>query len=147
MAIQYKKKDLRIRAEKALSITGVLRQKEKFPRELSGGEKMRVMLARSLVNNPDILILDEPTSYLDADEAWDLMCLLKDINQMGVTIVAACHDMKLITIMKQRVVTLVAGTITADEEHMVYDLRKSDIFMEREVLRQRELRLQAKKQE
>ena len=108
---------------------------------------MRAMLARCLVNNPGILILDEPTSYLDADEAWDLMCLLRDINRLGVTIVAACHDRQLITIMKQRVVTMVAGVITADEEHMIYDVRKSDIFMEREVRRQRALRLSEKNQQ
>ena len=108
MAIQYKKKDIRMRAEKALSITGVLSQRDKVPKELSGGEKMRVMLARCLVNNPNILILDEPTVYLDADEAWDLMCLLRDINQKGVTVVISCHDRQLITIMKQRVITLVA---------------------------------------
>ncbi len=147
MAVDPFQKGVRAKAEKALSITGVLTQKDKFPRELSGGEKMRAMLARCLVNNPGILILDEPTSYLDADEAWDLMCLLRDINQLGVTIVAACHDRQLITIMKQRVVTMVAGVITADEEHMIYDIRKSDIFMEREVRRQRALRLSEKNQQ
>ena len=144
MAIQYKKKDIRMRAEKALSITGVLSQRDKFPKELSGGEKMRVMLARCLVNNPNILILDEPTVYLDADEAWDLMCLLRDINQKGITLVISCHDRQLITIMKQRVITLVAGTVTADNEHMIYDMKKSEIFMEREVRGQRELRKKEK---
>lgn len=143
MALQYGKKGVREKAEKALSIVGVLSQRNKFPRELSGGEKLRVMLARCLVNNPDILILDEPTVYLDPDEAWDLMCLLKDINRMGVTLVVACHDIELITIMKERVITFVAGTITADDKHMIYDIKKSDIFMEREVLRKRAERLKA----
>lgn len=121
-------------------MTGALKERDKFPRELSAGENMRILLSRCLVNNPNLLILDEPTVYLDPDEAWDLMCLLRDINRRGVTIIASCHDSELITIMKQRVVTLVAGTVTADNKHMIYDVKASDIFAERKVLQQRALR-------
>ncbi|MBR5229703.1 MAG: ATP-binding cassette domain-containing protein [Firmicutes bacterium] len=145
MALQYNPKDIRLKAEKALSLTGVLSQKNKFPSELSGGERMRVMLARCLVNNPELLLLDEPTSSLDADEAWDLMCLLRDINRLGVTMVISCHDRQLVTIMKQRVITLVAGVITADNKKTIFDVKASDIFTERKVLQQREIRLNEKK--
>lgn len=140
IATQREKKEIRLRAEKALSMTGALKERDKFPRELSAGENMRILLSRCLVNNPNLLILDEPTVYLDPDEAWDLMCLLRDINRRGVTIIASCHDSELITIMKQRVVTLVAGTVTADNKHMIYDAKASDIFTERKVLQQRALR-------
>lgn len=143
-ALRYKRSDARIRAEKALSITGVLQHKNKYPRELSGGEHIRVMLARCLVNNPDLLLLDEPTVYLDPDEAWDIMCLLKDINKLGVTIVVASHDRELITIMKQRVITLVAGAITSDRKNMIYDAKATDVFMERKVREKRAMQTKDK---
>ena len=143
-ALRYKRSDARIRAEKALSITGVLQHKNKYPRELSGGEHIRVMLARCLVNNPDLLLLDEPTVYLDPDEAWDIMCLLKDINKLGVTIVVASHDREIITIMKQRVITLVAGTITSDRKNMIYDAKATDVFMERKVREKRAMQTKDK---
>ena len=133
--------------QEAMEAVHVLEFRDRDFAKISDGQRQRILLARAICQQPEILLLDEPTSYLDADEAWDLMCLLRDINRLGVTIVAACHDRQLITIMKQRVVTMVAGVITADEEHMIYDVRKSDIFMEREVRRQRALRLSEKNQQ
>ncbi len=85
-----------------------------FPCELSDGEKLRIALARSLVNSPDILLADEPTASLDPDTAWDIMCLLDEINRIGITVLVATHAKELVNIMKKRVVNLHDGKILGD---------------------------------
>lgn len=99
-----------------------------------------MLLARALVTNPKILVLDEPTANLDPSAAWDLMCLIDEINRKGITVLVASHNRELVTIMKKRVVTLAAGVIVADEKNMVYSSTAGDIFDERRVLRERQER-------
>jgi cell division transport system ATP-binding protein len=77
-------------------------------------------LARALVNNPDILVADEPTGNLDPDTSWDIMGLLDDINKRGTTVVVASHARELIDSMKKRVVQLEQGSLVRDEERGVY---------------------------
>ena len=126
--------------EQTMRTVGIFNRADHYPKELSGGEAARVLLARALVTNPKILVLDEPTANLDSSAAWDLMCLIDEINRKGITVLVASHNRELVTIMKKRVVTLAAGVIVADEKNVIYSSTAGDIFDERRVLREREER-------
>ncbi len=128
------------RVEQTMRVVGIADRAEHYPSELSGGEAARVLLARALVTDPKILVLDEPTANLDPSAAWDLMCLIDEINRKGLTVLVASHNRELVTIMKKRVVTLAAGVIVADEKNVIYSSTAGDIFDERRVLREREER-------
>ncbi len=130
------KKD-RLEIQKALAAVGLLSKAESLPEELSGGEQARILLARALAMKPEILIADEPTANLDADAAWDLMLLFNEINHQGMTLVIASHARELVTVMRKRVITLVAGALVADEKQAIYNPKAVDIFEERRVLRER----------
>ena len=95
-------------------------------------------MARALSVNPSILIADEPTANLDPDAAWDLMQLLEEVNYKGMTVIVASHARELVTIMRKRCITLVAGTVVADEKHGIYNYKAVDIFEERRILEERE---------
>lgn len=99
---------------KALSIVGMRSQVDCYPYMLSGGQLKMVELARAIINNPPILILDEITANLDNDTGWDIMHILKEINHRGTTIVMATHAKDFVNIMCRRVVTLVAGHVVGD---------------------------------
>lgn len=99
-----------------LSLVGLQKKSRAYPRELSGGEQQRTALARAIVNNPPILIADEPTGNLDPNTAWDIMCLLDDINKRGTTVVVATHAKDIVDLMKKRVVALKHGHIISDEQ-------------------------------
>lgn len=120
-----------------LRMVGIAAKSRAYPRELSGGEYARALLARALSVNPQILIADEPTANIDPDNAWDLMLLLQQVNNMGVTVIVASHARELVTIMKKRVLTLVRGALVADEHHAIYNQKATDIFEERRVLTER----------
>lgn len=87
-----------------------------YPNELSGGEQQRVALARALVNNPSMIIADEPTGNLDPETAWEIMNLLKDINARGTTIVVATHAKDIVDRMNKRVIRIDDGNIVRDEK-------------------------------
>ncbi len=89
--------------------------------KLSGGEQQRVALARALVNNPSMLIADEPTGNLDPDTAWDIMNLLNDINMRGTTVVVATHAKDIVDKMKKRVIHISKGDIVRDDKKGGYD--------------------------
>ena len=97
-----------------LSLVGLRDKAKMYPNQLSGGEQQRTALARAIVNNPDILICDEPTGNLDPDTAWDIMNLLDDINKRGTTVVMATHVRDIVDAMQKRVVTLSNGKIVRD---------------------------------
>lgn len=119
---------------RVLGLVGLAGKFQAYPDELSGGEQARVLLARALSVNPELLIADEPTANLDADSAWDLMQLLAELNYQGMTILVASHARELVTIMKRRCMTLVAGNLVADEKHSIYNPKAIDIFEERRIL-------------
>ena len=104
-----------------LSLVGLSGKAKMYPNELSGGEQQRVALARALVNNPSMLIADEPTGNLDPDTAWDIMNLLNDINMRGTTVVVATHAKDIVDKMKKRVIHIEKGQIIKDDKKGGYD--------------------------
>jgi len=99
-----------------LSLVGLSGKAKMYPNELSGGEQQRVALARALVNNPSMLIADEPTGNLDPETAWDIMTLLDDINKRGTTVVVATHAKDIVDKMKKRVIQISDGEIVRDSK-------------------------------
>lgn len=104
-----------------LSLVGLSNKAKMYPNELSGGEQQRVALARALVNNPSMLIADEPTGNLDPETAWDIMNLLSDINSRGTTVVVATHAKDIVNEMKKRVIQIEEGNIIRDDKKGGYD--------------------------
>ena len=98
----------------ALELVGLSEKEQSFPHELSGGEQQRVSIARALVNNPAILVADEPTGNLDPDISWEIIQLLTKIAERGTTVLCATHDRVIVDGMRKRVVSLVGGTIVRD---------------------------------
>ena len=88
--------------------------------QLSGGEQQRVALARALINNPSILLADEPTGNLDPKNSWEIMKLLEEINESGTTIVVVTHNREIVNAMRKRVITMKKGVIVSDEEGGAY---------------------------
>ena len=86
-----------------------------FPRELSGGEQQRVAIARALVNEPDIIIADEPTGNLDPANTYDIVQILKKINDLGTTVILATHNKGIIDLLKRRVVAMERGRVVRDD--------------------------------
>ena len=104
-----------------LNLVGLANKANVYPNELSGGEQQRVALARALVNNPTMIIADEPTGNLDPDTAWDIMNLLNDINLRGTTVVVATHAKDIVDRMKKRVIQIDHGNIARDDKKGGYD--------------------------
>lgn len=93
-----------------------------FPHELSGGEQQRVAIARAIVNQPDVIIADEPTGNLDPETSRDIMDLLDRINRTGTTVLMATHDHHIVDSMRQRVVELSLGRLVRDEQRGIYGM-------------------------
>lgn len=113
-------REIRRRVPMVLSMVGLSSKANSYPHQLSGGEQQRVALARALVNNPSILIADEPTGNLDPDTAWGITELLSDINNSGTTIIMATHAKEIVDRMKKRVVALEKGVLERDQKRGVY---------------------------
>jgi polar amino acid transport system ATP-binding protein len=109
-----KKKNHEKRAKGVLKNLGIESKAREYPKSLSGGEKQRAALARSLMVNPDILLCDEPTSGLDVATIEDVISLLKSVNETGVAMVIASHDLDFLTKISDRIILLKNGKITAD---------------------------------
>lgn len=103
-----------------LALVGLSGKGNFYPNQLSGGEQQRVSIARSIINNPPILIADEPTGNLDPDTSWEIMKVLRTINRRGTTILMATHDREVVDIMKKRVIALENGKVARDEKVGVY---------------------------
>ncbi len=115
-----KPKDVRKRVPLVLSMVGLSNRAKYYPDQLSGGEQQRVSIARAMINNPPILIADEPTGNLDPETSWEIMRLLKQINRNGTTIIMATHDQNIVDAMKMRVIELDDGKIIRDQTKGVY---------------------------
>lgn len=114
-------KDIRKKVPIALSLVGLSSKYKSFPNELSGGEQQRVSIARAIVNNPTVLIADEPTGNLDPETAMGIMDTLITINKSGTTILMATHAKDIVDSMRKRVVAIENGTIIRDEIRGTYD--------------------------
>lgn len=120
-------KEIRRRVPMVLSMVDLSRKASSYPEQLSGGEQQRVSIARSIVNNPPVLIADEPTGNLDPDTAWEVMTALNDINGRGTTILMATHARDIVNTMRKRVVALEDGRISRDEEKGGYSFETSNV--------------------
>ena len=109
-------KHIRRQVPMVLSLVGLANKAKVYPNELSGGEQQRVALARAIVNNPSMLIADEPTGNLDPNTAWDIMELLNDINLRGTTVVVATHAKDIVDKMNKRVIRIDQGNIVRNEK-------------------------------
>lgn len=100
----------------ALSLVGLAQKYKSFPKELSGGEQQRVAIARAIINEPSILLADEPTGNLDPSNSWEIMKLLEEANERGTTVIVVTHNQEIVNAMKKRVVTMKQGNIVSDEK-------------------------------
>jgi cell division transport system ATP-binding protein len=114
------KKEVRTRTRNMLELVGLAGKENAFPNELSGGEQQRVCVARAIINNPALLVADEPTGNLDPETAWGIMDLLFNINKRGTTIVMATHARAIVDKMQKRVIAIENGRVARDEEMGVY---------------------------
>lgn len=103
----------------ALSLVGLAQKYKSNPKELSGGEQQRVAIARAIVNEPSILLCDEPTGNLDPVNSWEIMKLLEEANQRGTTVVVVTHNHEIVEAMKKRVITMQKGNIVSDTKKVV----------------------------
>ena len=99
---------------KLLSMVGLAAKYRSYPRQLSGGEQQRVAIARALINKPKILLADEPTGKLDANNAWEIMKLMEEINEQGTTVVVVTHNLEIVKAMNKRVITMQKGVVIDD---------------------------------
>lgn len=113
-------KDIKKLVPAAIELVGLQGKENLFPSELSGGEQQRVGIARAIVNNPLMIIADEPTGNLDPETAKDIMQILDDINKLGTTIIMATHAKEIVDSMQKRVVAIEGGRVVRDEERGAY---------------------------
>lgn len=114
-------KEIRKRVPMVLSLVGLSNKYKMFPNELSGGEQQRVSIARAIVNNPKVLIADEPTGNLDPETAKEIMELIDDINKAGTTVVMATHAKEIVNSMKKRVIAIDKGEVVSDVQKGGYE--------------------------
>ncbi len=120
-------RDVMRQVPRVLDLVGMAHKSRVFPNELSGGEQQRAAIARALVNNPKILLCDEPTGNLDPVNANEVVDLLHRINLKGTTVVVATHNALVVDRMRRRVIRLEHGKVLADDERGLYHGIESDI--------------------
>ncbi|MEA4986732.1 MAG: cell division ATP-binding protein FtsE [Anaerovorax sp.] len=118
--IHMSSRTIRRQVPQVLSLVGISSKADKYPHELSAGEQQRVAIARAIVNNPAVLIADEPTGNLDPETAWDIMRLLDKINRRGTTILMVTHAKDIVDRMGKRVVAIDKGRIVRDDAEGAY---------------------------
>ena len=113
-AVGHTRREVRRRVPEMLEKFGILHRADAFPSQLSGGEQQRVAIARALINNPSLLIADEPTGHLDPDTSAEIVGLLEHVNARGTTVLMASHDLPMVEMLHRRVVALESGQIVSD---------------------------------
>ncbi|MFD2615852.1 cell division ATP-binding protein FtsE [Terrilactibacillus laevilacticus] len=114
--IEEHPKVIKKRVMEVLDLVKLKHKARSLPSELSGGEQQRVSIARSICNNPSVVIADEPTGNLDPDTAWSIMEIFDRINDNGTTVVMATHNKDIVNNMKRRVIAIEGGMIVRDEQ-------------------------------
>lgn len=117
----YSRAIIRRQVMQVLELVGLTAKMKYFPKELSGGEQQRVCIARAIVNNPSILLADEPTGNLDPDTSWDIIQLLAKINTRNTTVIVATHNSAIVDTMRKRVIELENGRIVRDQQLGLYN--------------------------
>lgn len=118
--IGARRSTIKKRVPEVLDLVGLKHKMRSFPDQLSGGEQQRVAIARAIVNNPKLLIADEPTGNLDPETSWDIMRLLERINLQGTTILMATHNSQIVNTLRHRVVAIEQGRVVRDQEKGEY---------------------------
>lgn len=113
--IETPHRKIKRRVMNVLDLVGLRKRANAYPNELSGGEQQRIAIARAIVNDPDLVIADEPTGNLDPDTSWEIMNIFKEINATGTTIVMATHAKDIVDAMEKRVIAIEKGHIVRDE--------------------------------
>jgi cell division transport system ATP-binding protein len=123
------RRTVRRQVPQMLELVGVANAERKYPSQLSIGEQQRVAIARAIVNNPDVLIADEPTGNLDPETGWDIMRILEQINRRGTTIIMVTHSKEIVNAMGKRVIAIKDGRIVRDEKGGGYHPEYDDAVM------------------
>ena len=114
-------KEIQARVKGVLKVVGLQDKAKARPCELSGGEQQRVSIARAIVNGPPLLIADEPTGNLDPKNSMEVMEILEQVNQRGITVLVSTHDHAMVNYFRKRVITLDKGQIIRDVQAGTYD--------------------------
>ncbi|MDG5471640.1 cell division ATP-binding protein FtsE [Jeotgalibacillus sp. ET6] len=118
--IEEHPKTIKKRAMEVLDLVGLKHKARMMPDELSGGEQQRISIARSIANQPKIMIADEPTGNLDPETSWEIMNLFEEINARGTTIIMATHNREIVNTIRHRVIAIENGLIVRDEQRGEY---------------------------
>ena len=118
--IEAPRRLIKRRTLEVLDLVGLKHKAGSMPSQLSGGEQQRVAIARAIVNNPAVIVADEPTGNLDPDTSWEIMKLLEEINFRGTTIVMATHNKEIVNTMRKRVIAIENGKIVRDQQRGDY---------------------------
>ncbi len=108
------KDEIHGRVIKALDLVGLKNKVKMYPKELSGGEQQRVAIARAIVNNPKLLICDEPTGNLDPETSLEVMKVIEEVHKLGTTVIMVTHDIDIVDKYKKRTIVLSAGRVLKD---------------------------------
>ena len=112
--------EIRPRVLRALALVGLDDRATAMPVELSGGEQQRVSIARAIVNDPPLLLADEPTGNLDPGSSWEIIQLLSQINTRGTTVIVTTHNKTIVDVLRRRVIQLAGGQVVRDQIHGLY---------------------------
>jgi cell division transport system ATP-binding protein len=115
-AAGHSRKAVRSKVPELLERVNLAYRLDAYPHELSGGEQQRVAIARALINEPPLLLADEPTGNLDPDHSWEIMELLRKLNEKGTTVLVASHDMVVVERMDRRTIRIEGGLVTSDSQ-------------------------------
>lgn len=118
--IEAPRREMQKRVNYVLDLVGLKAKSRTYPTQLSGGEQQRVAIARAIVNNPTVVIADEPTGNLDPDTSWEIMKIFERINKAGTTVVIVTHDKPVVDAMRKRVIAIEKGCIARDQEEGFY---------------------------
>ncbi len=118
--IEAPRRSIKRRTMEVLDLVGLKHKANSLPAQLSGGEQQRIAIARAIVNNPAVIVADEPTGNLDPETSWEIMKLLEEINFRGTTIVMATHNKEIVNTMRKRVIAIESGSIVRDQQRGDY---------------------------